>query len=156
MQNFHRAGETETLGRHEQNLVHTRTQEKGAVTPQETEPDLPVCVGVSGGAWVDSTGSGQWPQQSWEAQGAGVSPFEGGCHYSHYPYQFGLRPNYMEGTQPHPSAENWIKDLLGMALPTRARPSFPHSQSLPSGRVHKPLILIHQRADRKKTTITGN
>ena len=26
------------------NLVHTRTQEKGAVTSQETEPDLPVSV----------------------------------------------------------------------------------------------------------------
>ena len=25
----------------------------------------------------------------------------------------------------HPSAENWIKDLLSMALPARARPSFP-------------------------------
>ena len=29
------------------------------------------------------------------------------------PY-FGLRPNYWEGTQPHPSAENWIKHLLNM------------------------------------------
>ena len=36
-----------------------------------------------------------------------------------------------------------------MALPTRARPSFPHSQSLSSGSLHKPLILIHQRADRR-------
>ena len=36
-----------------------------------------------------------------------------------------------------------------MALPTRARPSFSHHQSLPSGRVHKPLSLIHQRADRR-------
>ena len=26
------------------NLVHTRTQEKRAVAPQETEPDLPVSV----------------------------------------------------------------------------------------------------------------
>ena len=26
------------------NPVHTRTQEKGAVTPQETDPDLPVSV----------------------------------------------------------------------------------------------------------------
>ena len=26
------------------NLVHTRTQEKGAVTPQKTNPDLPVSV----------------------------------------------------------------------------------------------------------------
>ena len=32
----------QTLGRH--NKTHTRTQEKGAVTPQETEPDLPVSV----------------------------------------------------------------------------------------------------------------
>ena len=29
---------------HKQNLVYTRTQEKGAVTPQETNPDLPVSV----------------------------------------------------------------------------------------------------------------
>ena len=31
--------EKRTLGGNKQNLVHTRTQEKGAVTPQETEPD---------------------------------------------------------------------------------------------------------------------
>ena len=43
-----------------------------------------------------------------------------------------------------------------MALPTRARPSSPHSQSLPSGSLHKPLILRHQRADILKTTITEN
>ena len=44
-------------------------------------------------------------------------------------------------------------------LPTfliRTRPSFPHSQSLPSGRLHKLLILFTQRADRMKTTITEN
>ena len=29
---------------HKQNLVCTRTQEKGAVTPQETDPDLPLSV----------------------------------------------------------------------------------------------------------------
>ena len=34
----------QTLGENKQNLVHTRTQEKGALTPQETEPDLPVSV----------------------------------------------------------------------------------------------------------------
>ena len=38
-----------------------------------------------------------------------------------------------------------------MAPPNRTRPSFPHSQSLQSGSFHKPLILIHQRADRMKT-----
>ena len=74
------------------------------------------------------------------------------CHYP----QFSLRPNYREGTHPHPSAENFIKDLLRMALPTGARPSFPHIQSLPSGSFHKPLILIYQRADRMTTTIAEN
>ena len=42
-----------------------------------------------------------------------------------------------------------------MAPPIRARPRFPHSQSLPSGSFHKPLILIHQRTDRMKTTVTA-
>ena len=34
----------QTLGGHKQKLVCTRIQEKGAVTPQETDPDLPVSV----------------------------------------------------------------------------------------------------------------
>ena len=34
----------ENLGGHKQNLMHTRTQEKGPVTPQETEAELPVTV----------------------------------------------------------------------------------------------------------------
>ena len=49
-----------------------------------------------------------------------------------------------------------MKDLLSMALPIRTRPSFPLSQSLPSGNFHKPLILLHQRADRLKTTMIEN
>ena len=41
--------------RHRQKLVRTRTQEKGAVTPQETDPDLPVSVQESlAEAWVGS------------------------------------------------------------------------------------------------------
>ena len=64
--------------------------------------------------------------------------------------------NNRRGTQPHPSTENWIKDLLSMAPPIRTRPSFPFNQSLSSGSFHKPLILFHQTADRLKTTITEN
>ena len=45
---------------------------------------------------------------------------------------------------------------LSMAPPIRTRLSFPHSQSFPSGSFHKALILIHQRADKMKTTITEN
>ena len=41
--NYTRAGETDSW-RVQTNLVRTRTQEKGAVTLQETEPDLPVSV----------------------------------------------------------------------------------------------------------------
>ena len=61
-----------------------------------------------------------------------------------------------EGAQLHPSTENWIKDLLSVALPIRTRPSIPLSQSIPSGSFHESLILLHQRADRLKTTITEN
>ena len=62
--------------------------------------------------------------------------------------------NNREATQPHPSTENWIKDLLSMGA-IRTRPNIPLSQSLPSGSFYKPLIL-HQRADRLKTTSTEN
>ena len=67
-----------------------------------------------------------------------------------------LHSNNREGTQPHPSTENWIKDLLIIAPPIRIRPTFPLSQSIPSGSFHKALILLHQRADRLKTTVTEN
>ena len=44
------------LGGHKRNLVHTRTQEEGAVTPQETDPYLPVSVRESPAeAWVGSS-----------------------------------------------------------------------------------------------------
>ena len=43
----------QTLGGHKQNLVHNRTQEKGAATPQETDPDLSMSVQESPAeAWV--------------------------------------------------------------------------------------------------------
>ena len=43
------------LGGHKKNLVRTRIQEKGIVSPQETEPDLPVSVQEPlVEAWLDS------------------------------------------------------------------------------------------------------
>ena len=45
--------EKQTIGGHKQNLVCNQTQEKGAVTPRETDPDLPVSVQKSPvKAWV--------------------------------------------------------------------------------------------------------
>ena len=53
-QNLHRTGK-QTLGGHKQNLVCTGTQEKEAVTPQETDTDLPVSVQESlAEVWVGS------------------------------------------------------------------------------------------------------
>ena len=49
MQDFYRTGRNgdSTLGGHIQSSVCIRTQGEGAVTPQETEPDLPASVGAS-------------------------------------------------------------------------------------------------------------
>ena len=45
--------ERQTLGGHKQKLVPTRTQEKGSVTPKETDPDLPMSVQESlAEAWI--------------------------------------------------------------------------------------------------------
>ena len=57
----------QTLGGHKQNFVHTRTQEKGAVTPQETDPDLPMSAqGFLVEVWVGGgllQGQGHWVWQ---------------------------------------------------------------------------------------------
>ena len=60
----------------------------------------------------------------------------------------------MQGVQPYQSAANCIKALLSKVLPTRAKPSFPHHQSLSSGSLHKSLSLIHQKAVRRRSTVS--
>ena len=43
----------QTLGGHKQNLVSTKTQEKGAMTPHKTDPDLPMSAQESlAEAWI--------------------------------------------------------------------------------------------------------
>ena len=71
-----------------------------------------------------------------------MGSFEGGHHYLHYLHHSLAQVNSREGTQLHPSTEHWIEDLLSMALPIRTRPSIPLSQSIPSGSVHEPLIIL--------------
>ena len=53
-------------------------------------------------------------------------------------------------SHPYMTTGKFTEDLLSPALPIRTRPSFPLSQFLPPGSFHKPLIHIHQRADRLK------
>ena len=40
-----------------------------------------------------------------------------------------------------------------MAPPIKTRPSFPLSQSIQSQSFHKPLIILHYKRDRLKTTV---
>ena len=66
LQNFYRT-ETQTLEGHKQNLVCTRIQEKGAVTPQETVPDIPVRVQKSlVEAWSGSSLLQGWWHWAWQ------------------------------------------------------------------------------------------
>ena len=62
---------------------------------------------------------GRWVQQ-W-----GTGPFEGGHHYLHY-FHHSLVSGQTRGKEQSPAhQQNWIKDLLSMALPIRTRPSLP-------------------------------
>ena len=72
--------EKQSLAGRKQNLVCTRTQEKGAVTPQETDPDLSVSVlWQRCGSVVACCRAG-----GTEYSSACTGPFEGGRHYLHY------------------------------------------------------------------------
>ena len=142
--------------RHKQNLVHQDPGERSRDPTRDWPRLARECPGVSSG------GAGHW----WPAAGLEAVSVAGYAwdlvkevtirSPASSPPQLGLRSNNREGTQPHPSTENWIKNLLSMALRIRTRTSFPLSQSLPSGSSHKPLNLLHQRADRLKTTIPEN
>ena len=58
-QNLHRTGK-QTLGGHKQNLVHIRSHEKGAVSPQETGSNLTMSIQESQvEAWVNTLTPGQ-------------------------------------------------------------------------------------------------
>ena len=59
------------------------------------------------------------------------------------------------GNTAPPIKENWMKDLLNMVLPIRTRPSFPPQDSVSHQEVSISLIL-HQKADRMKATVTEN
>ena len=135
----------QTLGGHKQNLVCTRTQEKGAVTPQETDPDLPVSVQES-------------LTEVWVREGLGsacMGPFELGHHYLHY-LHCSLVSGQTTGREHSPAHQQkiglkiyrvWPCASKQDSVPT-ATPLPPNSASLslPSGSFHNPLILICQRA----------
>ena len=97
--------EQNALGGQKQNHAQTRNQEKGAVTPQETDPDLPVSI--------------QEPQQrreltvaccsvgDTECSSACLGPFEGGKHYLHYLHH-GLASGQITGKEHNPTHQQKI------------------------------------------------
>ena len=77
------------------------------MTPQETVPDLPVDVWKSlAEMWVgESLLQGGGTECSNTCKGS----FEGGHHYLYYLCHSLAPGKQQEGTQLHPSTENWIK-----------------------------------------------
>ena len=119
------------------------------MTPQETNPKPPASVGGPAvEAWVSRgspQGQGCWQQQSRKVPlGGAIIPTIDPAD----PRAGSPQAKQLTGREPHLSVYNWIKALLSKALPTRARPSFSHLQSLLLGSLHKPLSLLHLRADR--------
>ena len=139
----------QTLGGYKQNLVCSRTQEKGAVIPQKTDPNLTVSVQESPReVWVSDgllQGQGCWVRQC-------VHTFKGGRHYLHYVHHSLVSGQTGKKHSPIYQQRTGLKIYWAWPQPIRTRPSFPHSKSLPKGSFHKPLILIPQRADRMKTS----
>ena len=135
------------LGGYKQSFVCTRTQGKGRVSPQETEPDLPVSVQESQAeVWVHR---GLLQGRGTEHSSACKVILKQAVIIFIAPTMVWPQAKKQRGSTALAINRNCIKYLL-------SRPSLPHIQSLPSRSFHKPLTLIHQRADRMKTTITEN
>ena len=80
-------------------------QEKGAVTPQETDPDLPLSVQESPAeAWV---GSGLLQGWGTECSSECMGHFEGGHHYLHYLHQ-SLASGQTTGREHNPTHQQKI------------------------------------------------
>ena len=119
-QNLHRTGK-QTLEGHKQNLVCTRTQEKGPHKRlNQTWPWVSKSLQRRLGLVVASAGLGAlsvamhaWP--FWRRLPLSLLP----------PTIVWPQVNNREGTQHYPSIENWIKVLLNMAWPITTRPISP-------------------------------
>ena len=71
-------------------------------------------------------------------------------------FTFSFTSFQITGREHSPTYQQKIVLKIYWTWSTWTRPSFPLGQSLPSGSFHKPLILLHQWANRLKTTVTGN
>ena len=114
-------------------LVCTRTQEKGAVTTQETDTDFPMSVQESSvEAWVGSGLLKDWGH--YICTNANVEYFEGGCNYLHYLYH-SLASCQITGREHSPTLQQKIQLRFTVHGPTHQNKiQFP------------PVSLFHQEA----------
>ena len=142
----------QTLGGHKQNLVPTRAQEKGAVTLQEL---IQTCLRVSRGLWqrrgfampccrVGTLSAAVRAWGLWEEVAIIFIPST----------TVWFQVEQQGGNTALPINRKLDQRFTEHGPTHQKRPRYLLSQSLPSGSFHKPLILILQRADRMKTTIT--
>ena len=109
-----------------QNLECTKTQRKGAVTPQETEPKTPASAAKTPEkAWV-----GKGSQQEWQGRTLPLSINPLGSSSLTLPQSpqspqgrvTSGQTTSREGVQPHPSVDNWTEALVSKALPQKQDP----------------------------------
>ena len=134
-----------SLRGHKQNFVHTETQRRGQWHHRRLNQNYLLVL----------------EDLLWRCGLARLTPGMGG------PWSYLGVHHY-----PHHRLQGWVASgecntthqlIIGLSftskdLPTRARPSFSHRQSLPSRSLHKPLSLIHQKQHRrtkKKHSLTA-
>ena len=118
-QNLH-GTRKQTLGGHKQNLVHTRTQEKGAVTHKRLTQNC-LCVSKSF-QWRHGLAVACCRVGGTECPSACMGPFEGGHHYLHYLHR-SLASGQITGREHSPTHQQKIG--LKMALPITQDPVSP-------------------------------
>ena len=116
IQNFHRTGETDSQRTQTKPCAHQDPGERSSDPTRDWVRLACECPEVPGGRVRWQSGAlnttvlgtaGCWPKSFWRWFPLAV--------FQLLLPQFDLRSNYWEGTQPHPSAENWIKDILSMS-----------------------------------------
>ena len=148
---FHRTGETDSWRAQTKPCVHQDPGERSSDPTRHWARLAYECPGVS------SRGVGwQWPA-------VGLGALNTTVLAQVLLKEFAITPTIvwpqarLQGGNTAPPINRKLDERCTECVPAHQnRPRFPHSQSLPSGSFHKPLILIRQRADRMKTTITEN
>ena len=124
-QNLHRTGEIDSGRAHTEPCAHQDPGERSSDPTRDWPRLARECPGVSSGGvgW-------QWPAAGLGALSVAALAWDLLKVVTIIFITSTIvwpQVNNREGTQPHPSTENWIKDSLSRAPPIRTRPSFPLS-----------------------------